>query len=54
MTAIHAFLANEDAATAVEYALMLALIASVIVLAVQGLGTAVNDRFESMATSIQS
>ena len=40
---------EEDGATAVEYALMLALIAMAILLAVTALGLSVNDLFGSVS-----
>ncbi len=44
--------ANERGAAAVEYALLVSLIAVVIVVAVTGLGTAIRDTFNSVAGSI--
>ncbi len=44
--------ANEDGATMVEYALMVALIAAVAVAAVTTLGTTVNSKFSGISTSI--
>lgn len=46
------FLKDEDGATAIEYALMAALIAGVIVAAVGGLGTQVSDTFDDIKTAI--
>jgi pilus assembly protein Flp/PilA len=46
------FVKEEDGATAVEYGLMVALIAAVIVGSVTALGTNVNNKFNSVATSI--
>ena len=43
---------RERGATAVEYALMLALIAAVIVVAVTVLGHATSSAFDSMATTL--
>lgn len=43
-----ALLRNEDGATAIEYALMLALIAAVLVVAVQFLGRSTSNAFTSM------
>jgi pilus assembly protein Flp/PilA len=40
---------EEDGATAVEYALMLALIAMAVVVAVTALGLSVNDLFGSVS-----
>jgi pilus assembly protein Flp/PilA len=48
------FLASDDGPTAVEYAVMLALIIAVCLLAVQGLGTATNTSFNNMANSMGS
>lgn len=45
---------EEEGATMVEYALMVALIAAAAVAAVQGLSTALNGKFESVGTSISS
>lgn len=50
--AIKSFWKDEEAATAVEYGLMVALIAAVIVGAVQILGTNVRDVFQSVADTI--
>jgi len=46
------FLKNEDGATAVEYALMVALIAAVIIISVQLLGTNSSTVFNNAATTI--
>ena len=43
---------DEEGPTAVEYALMLALIAVVIIVAVRLLGTNVSTRFNEVATTI--
>lgn len=48
------FIREEEGATAVEYALMVALIAAVIVVAVTALGTTAESRFSNAATSINS
>lgn len=48
MSALRRFLRETEAATAVEYALMLALICVVIVATVQLLGNAVNDQFANV------
>ena len=47
-----AALGNDRGATAVEYGLMVGLIAIVIILAVTALGTNLNDLFNSAATSV--
>ncbi len=44
--------ANEDGATMVEYALMVALIAAVAVAAVTSLGSTINSKFGGINTSI--
>lgn len=46
------FLFDEEGATAVEYALMVALIAVVIIVAVKTLGTAVSDKFDVVGTAV--
>ncbi len=48
------FLASEDGPTAVEYAVMLALIVVVCLGAIQTIGTNANTVFTSVATSLQS
>lgn len=48
------FAVGEDGATAVEYALMVALIAVVIVGAVTSLGGAANSKFSSAASGLSS
>ena len=46
------FLKNEDGPTAVEYAVMLALIIVVCIAAITTLGTNANNTFSSVATAI--
>ena len=48
------FLVNEDGPTAVEYAVMLALIIVVCLAAIQALGTNTNATFNSVAQSVGS
>jgi len=48
------FLKNEDGPTAVEYAVMLALIIVVCIAAVTTLGTNAKNTFSSVATTIGS
>jgi pilus assembly protein Flp/PilA len=43
---------NEDGATAIEYGLIAALIAVVIITAVTGLGTKVKTNFSNISTAI--
>ena len=50
---IHKFFREEEGATAVEYGLMVALIAVVIIGAVTTLGTNLSSKFDSVATSVQ-
>ena len=53
-TALHNFLNNEDGPTAVEYAVMLALIIVVCIAAIGTLGTSTNATFTEVATTINS
>ena len=46
------FLVSESGPTAVEYAVMLALIIVVAIVAIQLLGTTVRDMFNALATEI--
>ena len=46
------WLSSEDGATAVEYALMVALIAMVIIVAVTFLGQATNQTFQDVGTAV--
>jgi len=48
------FLKNEDGPTAVEYAVMLALIVVVCIAAITALGTAANKTFTNTATKINA
>ena len=48
------FLSREDGPTAVEYAVMLALIIVVCITAITALGTNANKTFSSVSTSISS
>lgn len=52
MERIKNFFKDESGATAVEYGLMVALIAVVIIVAVQTLGTNVRDKFQEAADTI--
>uniref|UniRef100_A0A7C2JXS8 Flp family type IVb pilin n=1 Tax=Schlesneria paludicola TaxID=360056 RepID=A0A7C2JXS8_9PLAN len=47
------FLVSEDGPTAVEYAVMLALIVIVCLTAIQAIGTNANAKFQEVATAIQ-
>ncbi|HEX4128649.1 MAG TPA: Flp family type IVb pilin [Pirellulales bacterium] len=48
------FLKSEDGPTAVEYAVMLALIVIVCLAAIQSIGTNANTTFQKVATQLQS
>jgi pilus assembly protein Flp/PilA len=48
------FLGQEDGPTAVEYAVMLALIIAVCIAAVQSLGSATASTFSYVATSVST
>lgn len=47
------FLASEDGPTAVEYAVMLALIVIVCLTAIQSVGTSANTTFDNMSKSLK-
>jgi pilus assembly protein Flp/PilA len=53
MRTILRFLADDSAATAIEYAMIAAGIAVAIVSVVQGLGSQVNSLFTSVATAMK-
>ena len=53
MKLIHRFLRDESAATAIEYGLIAALIAVVIITALTSIGTRLNTKFSSIATSLR-
>jgi pilus assembly protein Flp/PilA len=46
------FLVSEDGPTAVEYAVMLALIVIVCLTAIQAIGTNANAKFEAVGTAL--
>jgi pilus assembly protein Flp/PilA len=48
------FLASEDGPTAVEYAVMLALIVVACVVIIQNLGTSINSTFSSVSSTMSS
>jgi len=52
LTKMQRFLQSEDGPTAVEYAVMLALIVVVCLTAISSLGTNANQTFTNVATSI--
>jgi pilus assembly protein Flp/PilA len=49
---VQRFLVSEDGPTAVEYAVMLALIIIVCLTAISSLGTATSDQFDSITTEL--
>lgn len=51
-TSIKRFLASEDGPTAVEYAVMLALIVIVCLTAIQAIGTNANQTFQDVANEL--
>ena len=52
LTAITTFIRDEEGATAVEYGLMAALIAAVIIAAVTSIGTNLTSVFQSVADKL--
>lgn len=50
---VQRFMKSEDGPTAVEYAIMLALIVIVCLAAIQSVGTSANTKFQEIATSLQ-
>lgn len=52
LTRIRTILSREDGASAVEYGLLVALIAAVIVVGVGAVGTALNAKFNSISTTV--
>ncbi len=54
LTAIRQFIRDEEGATAVEYGLMAALIAAVIITAVTSIGTKLTTTFNTVAASLGS
>ncbi len=51
---VQRFLTSEDGPTAVEYAVMLALIVIVCLTAIQSIGSAANGQFQTVATKLAS
>jgi len=49
MNVLHAFVRDEDGATMIEYALLIALIAIVVAAALVTLGTAVKTKYSSVS-----
>ena len=54
MTKVEKFMKSEDGPTAVEYAVMLALIIVVCITAVTAVGTQASDQFQGVANVIGS
>lgn len=50
---VHRFLVSEDGPTAVEYAVMLALIVIVCLTAIQTIGTNANTTFDNIGKSLK-
>lgn len=53
-SAVRAFLREEEGPTAVEYAVMLALIVVVCLTAISTIGQRANDTFEAVGTSLSA
>jgi pilus assembly protein Flp/PilA len=54
LSTVKGFLIEEDGPTAVEYAVMLALIIVVCIVAVRAIGTSASSTFQNVATNIQN
>ena len=54
ITKVQKFMQAEDGPTAVEYAIMLALIVIVCIAAVQAVGSAANGAFQNVATKLEA
>ena len=52
ITSVKRFLASEDGPTAVEYAVMLALIVVVCLTAIQAVGTNANNKFNAVKNAL--
>ena len=53
MTTFFVFLKDDSGATAIEYGLLAAGISIVIIGAVQGIGSSLNARFDTVATQLK-
>ncbi|MGB6790847.1 MAG: Flp family type IVb pilin [Pseudolabrys sp.] len=53
MTTFFAFLKDDSGPTAIEYGLLAAGISIVIIGAVQGIGSSLNARFDTVATQLK-
>jgi len=54
MTKVERFMKSEDGPTAVEYAVMLALIVIVCIASITSIGTEVNSTFENIQGELQT
>jgi len=54
MNSVMKFLSEEDGAAAVEYGLLVALIAAIIVAVVKVLGTTIQAAFQTVCTALNS
>ena len=54
ITKVQKFMKSEDGPTAVEYAIMLALIVIVCLTAIQAVGTAANSAFQNVTTQMNA
>ena len=54
MNAMRKFWSDEQGATAVEYGLMVALIAVVMIVSVKALGTAISSKFQTVASELNN
>ena len=54
ITKVQKFMKSEDGPTAVEYAIMLALIVIVCLTAIQAVGTAANTAFQNVTTQMSA
>lgn len=52
ITKIKAFISSEDGATAIEYGLIAALIAVVIIAAITGIGEGLQSTFETISSKV--
>jgi len=52
MSAFTRFLRDESAATAIEYGLIAGLVAVVIITALKGIGTKLNNKFQAVSNGL--
>jgi pilus assembly protein Flp/PilA len=53
-TLIHRFIQKDEGQDLVEYALLITFIALACIVGMQQLGTAINNRYQSISTSLQT